>query len=271
MNSLAIRVISGLVAVAVLFSIAYFFQGIGLIALTTFAIVVSIYEYSQIAFKNSKPPQSLLFLFWICATLIFFAIGFNDEWNMAFFAGVTCLFLSLGLWLTRERMQNEALLPALTMGSFGFLYVVALPAFAVRTLLLPYGIQWFFALLVVVFLGDTFAYFGGSLFGKHKLMPAISPKKTVEGAIGGALGSIISGVIFASFFLPQVPKLWMAGLCLLVAFVAQSGDLFASLLKRVAQVKDSGQIMPGHGGLLDRLDGIFFSAPVIYAFARFLI
>lgn len=271
MSGLTARVASAVVAVIFLFSVAYFFQAMGLIALTTLAIFVSVYEYSQIAFNPLKPPQSFIFFFWLCCALIFIALGFNDEWNFVLFGLVNCVFLSAAMWLTRGRMSNETLLPALAMGSLGFLYAVTLPAFAVRTLLLPYGMQWFFALCVIVFLGDTFAYFAGSLLGKHKLMPAVSPKKSIEGAVGGALGSILSGVIFAAVFLPHVPKLWMAALCLLVTFVAQAGDLFASLVKRVAQVKDSGHIMPGHGGILDRLDGIFFSAPVIYAFARFLV
>lgn len=271
MNGLAARVASAVVAVVFLFSVAYFFQAIGLIALTTLAIFISVYEYSHIAFHQLKPPQTFIFFFWICCALIFTAMGFSDEWNLVFFGLVNCVFLSTALWLSRGQMSNETLLPALAMGSLGFLYAVTLPAFAVRTLLLPYGMQWFFALCVIVFFGDTFAYFAGSILGKHKLMPNISPKKTVEGSLGGALGSILSGVLFSVIFLPHVPKLWMAGLCIVVAFVAQSGDLFASLVKRVAQVKDSGHIMPGHGGILDRLDGIFFSAPVIYAFARFLV
>lgn len=270
MTGLTARVASAVVAASALFAIAYFFQASGLIALTTIAIFISVYEYSHIAFHQLKPTQSFIFLFWICCAFIFIALGFNDEWNLVIFGLVNCFFLSAGMWLTRNRISNEALLPALAMGSLGFLYAVTLPAFAVRILLLPYGIQWFFALCVIVFFGDILAYFAGSILGKHKLMVGISPKKTIEGAIGGALGSILSGVIFAAIFLPHVPKLWMAALCFIVAFVAQSGDLFASLLKRVAQVKDSGHIMPGHGGLLDRLDGIFFSAPVIYAFARFL-
>ena len=271
MNGLTARVVSAVVAVLFLFAIAYFFQAMGLIALTTLAIFISVYEYSQIAFGPLKPPQSFIFLFWLCCSIIFIALGFSDEWNLVALGCVNCIFFSVAMWITRGRMSNETLLPALAMGSLGFLYAVSLPTFAVRTLLLPYGIQWFFALCVIVFAGDIAAYFSGSLLGKHKLMPAVSPKKSIEGAVGGALGSVLSGVLFAAAFLPHIPKLWMAALCLVVAFVAQSGDLFASLVKRVAQVKDSGHIMPGHGGLLDRLDGIFFSAPVIYAFVRFLV
>lgn len=268
MSSLPSRVISAIIAVLVVVGVTYFFQAMGLIIFSTVAIIISVYEYSHIAFDPLKPPQPFVWLFWLCCLFIFIALGFNEEWNVVIFGAVNCFFMSAALWITREKLKNESLLPALAMGSLGFLYAVTLPAFTVRTLLLPYGVQWYFALLVIVFCGDIFAYFGGSFFGRHKLMPAISPKKTIEGAISGALGSIVSGIIFIHFFLPHVPTLWVAGLCFVVAFVAQSGDLFASLVKRVAQVKDSGHIMPGHGGILDRLDGIFFSAPVIYAFAR---
>ncbi|MEO0335795.1 MAG: phosphatidate cytidylyltransferase, partial [Pseudomonadota bacterium] len=128
----------------------------------------------------------------------------------------------------------------------------------------PDGVNWLVALMFVVFVGDTGAYFGGKLFGKKKLMPSISPKKTVEGAISGALCSSLFGACYFHFVIPNVP-LWVSALsCLLIALVAQCGDLFVSLIKRVAEVKDSGRIMPGHGGFLDRLDGVYIACPLIY-------
>jgi len=123
--------------------------------------------------------------------------------------------------------------------------------------------------LLVTWIGDTFAYFGGRFFGKHKLAPKVSPKKTVEGAISGLVGSGLSGAVFSALVLSQSESLPIPiGVATLMAVVmgavGQMGDLAESVLKREAGVKDSGTILPGHGGLLDRFDAIFFTLPLAY-------
>ncbi|ABR48835.1 phosphatidate cytidylyltransferase [Alkaliphilus metalliredigens QYMF] len=112
---------------------------------------------------------------------------------------------------------------------------------------------------------DTFAYFSGYLFGKTKLCPLISPKKTIEGAIGGILGSMITSGIFAYFFIPEalIPIIILG---FIGSIFSQIGDLTASKIKRYIGIKDFGNIMPGHGGVLDRFDSIIFTAPVVYYF-----
>ena len=152
----------------------------------------------------------------------------------------------------------------------GFIYTALLPSFAIRTLFLPNGIEWFILLLVVVFAGDTAAYFAGLKYGKKKLMPEVSPKKTVAGSIGGLGGSIVGAAIFGTWFFGAQSLISLLPAAALAGFLAQSGDLFESLLKRTCGVKDSGRIMPGHGGILDRLDGIYFAAPVFYLLARWI-
>lgn len=133
------------------------------------------------------------------------------------------------------------------------------------------GVLWIFLLLSVVFMGDTGAYYLGSYFGKHKLCPAISPNKTVEGALGGLAATLGSGVLIKTFFLPLLP--W--GLSVLffisIGLAGQVGDLFESQIKRVAHIKDSGAILPGHGGILDRIDAVLFAAPVAYIFKEYLL
>ena len=100
-------------------------------------------------------------------------------------------------------------------------------------------------------------------------MPEVSPNKTVEGLVAGLLGSVVASCIFMGIFLPTVP-IWVVGLfALICGCAAHTGDLLVSLVKRVAQVKDSGKIMPGHGGILDRLDGVYMASPLVFAFARF--
>jgi len=132
------------------------------------------------------------------------------------------------------------------------------------------GILWIYFLLVVVFAGDIGALYAGSFLGRHKLCPAVSPGKTIEGSVGGLIVNLGAGAIFKYFFLSAYS--W--GLSLLffisVGIAGQIGDLFESELKRSAGIKDSGGILPGHGGILDRIDALLFAAPVAWFFREFL-
>jgi len=121
-----------------------------------------------------------------------------------------------------------------------------------------------FFLLTIIFSGDTFAFYGGKIFGKHKLSPKISPGKTQEGAILGLIGSILGALVFAFFFFPESSCLVIIFLAGIAGILGQLGDLWESVLKREAKVKDSGNCLPGHGGVLDRLDSLFFSAPFLF-------
>lgn len=266
MASLTTRIASALAGLAIVFGSAYWGGADALVVLCVLAILITVYEYEKMAFLPLGTPASMRMLFLVCCGGCLWALTYKDS-AIVYFGAINCLLFSSGIWLSRGRLNNEILLKTLSMASAGMLYCVVLPSFVARTLFLPHGIAWFFALLVMVFFGDTCAYFGGAFFGKHLLMPSLSPKKTVEGALVGAAGTVITGCIFTRIWLVHVPFTSVLAMSLVTAFVAQSGDLFASLVKRVAQVKDSGHIMPGHGGVLDRFDGVYFAAPVIYAFA----
>jgi phosphatidate cytidylyltransferase len=128
------------------------------------------------------------------------------------------------------------------------------------------GISWIFFLLIIIFAGDTSAFYFGTYFGRHKLSPSVSPGKTVEGSIGGFLANIAVGSIFKFLLFPHLS--W--GICffffILIGAAGQVGDLFESALKRMSGVKDSGTILPGHGGILDRIDALLFATPVMYLF-----
>lgn len=117
---------------------------------------------------------------------------------------------------------------------------------------------------------DTFAYFSGYFFGRKKLCPSISPKKTVEGAIGGIIGSLFISLIFGYLFLKDY-LLAVALIGIIGSIIAQIGDLSASLIKRYTGIKDFGNLIPGHGGILDRFDSILFTAPIVYYILIFLI
>jgi phosphatidate cytidylyltransferase len=131
------------------------------------------------------------------------------------------------------------------------------------------GHLWIFFLISVAFCGDTFAFYGGKLFGKHKLSVKISPGKTVEGAILGLLGSVGMGYFFAILFFPKFTSFRIIFLTSILGVICQLGDLWESVLKREAKVKDSGKLLPGHGGILDRVDSLFFSTPFLYYFLQF--
>jgi phosphatidate cytidylyltransferase len=123
-------------------------------------------------------------------------------------------------------------------------------------------------LFVIIWAGDSAAYYGGRAFGAHKLAPAISPNKTVEGAVAGLVGSVILGSVFAAWLSLRVP--WQPVVIALAGIAGQLGDLVESALKRSAGVKDSSTLLPGHGGILDRLDSLLFAAPVYFFLAHFL-
>jgi phosphatidate cytidylyltransferase len=131
------------------------------------------------------------------------------------------------------------------------------------------GAYFLFMILVGIWSCDSFAYFGGSLFGKHKLYPKVSPKKSIEGALFGFIGTVISVYLFQKYLLPEIPTTVTILIMLLVGIFGQIGDLIESLFKRDAGIKDSGSTIPGHGGVLDRLDSFVFVTPIIFLLIYF--
>lgn len=128
------------------------------------------------------------------------------------------------------------------------------------------GPNLIFFLLIVVWLGDAGAYYLGKRFGKHKLSPRISPKKTVEGLAGGVITSVIAAVIIHFTFFPQMQLIHAIVVGVILSVTGVIGDLAESMWKRSAAVKDSGTLLPGHGGFLDRFDSILFTAPILYVY-----
>jgi phosphatidate cytidylyltransferase len=130
----------------------------------------------------------------------------------------------------------------------------------------PVGPKLIFFLLIVVWLGDAGAYYTGKSFGRHKLSPRISPKKTVEGLAGGIATSIVAAIVIHFTFFKEFPLLHAVIAGVILSACGVIGDLAESLWKRSADVKDSGTLIPGHGGFLDRFDSIFFTAPILYTY-----
>jgi len=131
------------------------------------------------------------------------------------------------------------------------------------------GAQWVFFLLMTVWAGDTCAYFVGTLIGKHRLYPQISPKKTVEGLLGGLAGSMVVAGLLRVLFLKNLPWSHTPILASSILLLGQIGDLGESMIKRAVNAKDSSGLIPGHGGVLDRLDSFLFSAPFLYYYVLY--
>jgi phosphatidate cytidylyltransferase len=127
-----------------------------------------------------------------------------------------------------------------------------------------------FLLMITVIASDTAQYYSGRSFGRRKLAPAISPKKTVEGALGGFVAGAVVMAVAGAWWLPAVPAAMLALLGVAVVALGIAGDLFESMLKRSAGVKDSSSLIPGHGGILDRIDALLFAAPVYYVVLRYI-
>lgn len=126
-----------------------------------------------------------------------------------------------------------------------------------------------FSIFILIWTNDTFAFIVGKSIGKHKLFERISPKKTIEGFVGGIIFAVFAGILISKFYIDQQVHIWII-IALIIGFIGTIGDLVESKFKRVAAVKDSGNIMPGHGGILDRLDSMIFASPFVFLFYQIL-
>lgn len=147
---------------------------------------------------------------------------------------------------------------------FGIFYIGFCSAHLILLRSLPQGIYWLLVLTAITVSSDTGAYYVGRALGKTKLYPLLSPGKTRAGAVGGIIGGMLGGLVAAVILLEGVNFFMVGLLGLVLSAVGIIGDLMESLIKRVSGVKDSGQILPGHGGLLDRCDSLLLTAPVLY-------
>jgi len=240
------------------------------------AIVVGLLEFYNLAEKREFPVYKLfgVLLGWLLSLVPLIASSFRGITLIEF--TLTLIFLALFLYTLLTKRSLAESIPALSITLFGILYVSWLLGHLVLIRGLSNGKGLIFYLLLVVWSGDTGAYYTGSFLGRHKLAPVISPKKTIEGAIGGLFASLLASCIAKWIFealsakwtyLPLLDYRDCIVLGLLLAVVAQLGDLCESLLKRAVNIKDSGTILPGHGGILDRLDGVMFAAPILYYYA----
>lgn len=175
----------------------------------------------------------------------------------------------LGAGLSKGWVQEPRWVPvALTL--LGVFYVNWLLGHALWLRALPGGIKWIFLLVLVTWGGESAAYLVGSLVGRHRLAPVVSPAKTVEGALAQLLVSPLAALAGRWWFFPGFTLADALSVGILLGVLGQAGDLAESFLKRSCHAKDTGALIPGHGGLLDRLDSLLFNTPALYYYARFL-
>ncbi len=260
MSSLPTRIISALIAIAILIGAFLIYEIKGLKVAILLIVLAGARELNRVLFPDTK-SSFLSYIFYIFCVLIFLLSSWDLNFSGLFFSFFFVCFCVVSISVGRSHSDLGQMASTQAKAALGFFYIGLLPAFALHLLNLQQGIHWFLTLLCVVFAGDIGAFAAGLAFGQKKIMPNISPKKTFEGAIGGLFFSLIAG-LSCSFLFPEISKISFCVLSVATGVIAQFGDYFESLLKRVANVKDSGGLMPGHGGVLDRIDGVLFGCPI---------
>lgn len=260
MNPHAKRWATGVIAVPILFlTIAYGSETIFAL-LIIIATLVGVAEYNRMVFGTGLLREKVEML--AVALLILIAAAAGDR---VLLVAILSFAVMAILMLNLLRIREEGL-DMIRVGKviLGVMYVPLLMSHFILIRQEPAGIRWIFFILVLAFSGDIAAYYVGKGLGRRKLLPDVSPGKTVEGTIGLVVGSITGCILFRQLFFPMLPVLHTVILGLVGSVAGQLGDLCESALKRAAGVKDSGTLLPGHGGILDRLDCLMFITPFVY-------
>ncbi|HJZ77194.1 MAG TPA: phosphatidate cytidylyltransferase [Vicinamibacterales bacterium] len=261
------RVLSGAVLIALAVGVVWFATSYMFLAVAALLLVLGVSEL--IVLSRASALDVPAFPAMMAAALAMAVVGLPDlsgrMLDVVFMAALPGLGLAtLGAWRGGPNALASAsasLFPALYLG----LPIGALVA--VRRLGGPPAL---FLLMLTIIISDSMQYYTGRLFGRRPLAPIVSPKKTVEGAIGGFVFGTAAFAIIGAWWLPQIPAGLRAGLGLTIVALGIAGDLFESMLKRSANVKDSSSLIPGHGGILDRIDALLFAAPVYYIVLRYV-
>jgi phosphatidate cytidylyltransferase len=242
-----IRLLSGIVLAAGALAAILFLPPLGVRILASFVAVLAAREYLKLVGGN----DSVLF----GVALFTFLISNGSSTTLALIPAVALFFAGTNAMYPRLGGQRAI------VSAFSLVYI-SVPLGMLAAVHAARGWRATVLLIATVVVSDSLQFYTGRLFGRHLLAPAISPKKTIEGAIGG----VVAGMLFMAFagplVFPEFPQLWLAGLGFVMALLGILGDLFESRLKREANVKDSSSLIPGHGGVLDRIDALLFVTPV---------
>jgi len=261
------RIVTGLVLAVIVVATFYFIPDTAGAAMVALAGLLTMDEYDRIIRPARSRPDPVWTAEMLALALLFLAA--LRPGGLIFFAGV--VFLSLAAFavirlarpVRMEDAVNDIARPLIGVVWVG-VPLALLSSILSGGLAGAEGNVVVLAILAMVFAGDTGAYFTGKLLGRRKLYPAVSPNKTVEGGVGGLVSSLGGGLLIKAAFGLPVGWLPLAVIGLLAGAAEQLGDFCQSMLKRGAGVKDSGSLLPGHGGMFDRIDGLLFAVPVVY-------
>ena len=258
------RVVSGAVLIALAVGVVWFASS--LVFLIVAAVLVGLGVNELVVLARASQLNVAFWPALVAALLVLLSVGApGHPLEVALMTAVVGLGLAtLGAWRGDPHAlatTAAALFPALYLG----LPVGALVA--VRNLRGPRGL---FLLMLTIIVSDSMQYYTGRLFGRRPLAPLVSPKKTVEGAMGGFVFGTALFTIVGAWWLPAVPVGFRVLVGVTLVALGIAGDLFESMLKRSANVKDSSSLIPGHGGILDRIDALLFAAPVYYIVLRYV-
>jgi len=264
------RWITGLSALPFLIFLVYI-GGFPFVILVGIASICSLWEYYRIVFNADSETLHGVVVWWgyFVGLAIIVTAHIADSESVLVLLAFNLVFVGLmSMFLYKSKPSVVNVIPKQVQG---IIYIPLLLSFLVSIRRAPDGMTWIFLLLAIIFAGDISAYYVGSYLGRHKLNPAISPGKTIEGAIGGLVGNLLVGSIGKFFFLPALS--WGSAVLffLAVGLAGQVGDLFESEFKRSSKIKDSGGLLPGHGGFLDRIDALLFASPVAYLFKIYIL
>ena len=277
MTNFTTRLISGTIYVALIVLVLVLSMVWGLWVLLSFFAVAGIIEFNQLTRVN-RPYIFRIVLDCAAAVWLLYATA---QYGMAISHGLA-IFLPYLLYLLyvvcrSTFLPHQAMLPSLGNSLIGQLYIAVPLALAIRLTLVvdpfssmtQYNGLLLLAIFIFIWVNDTGAYLVGSRWGKRRLAPSISPKKSVEGSIGGLLLVLLSAVVLRLLLFPELSWLRILLIAAVVAIFGTIGDLFESSLKRQAGVKDSGKLIPGHGGILDRIDSLLLAVPAVYLLLAF--
>lgn len=192
--------------------------------------------------------------------------------NAALMTAAIPLLIMLFFMIFLYRYRIKAMpIDSLMKVVFGFVYISFLFSHIILVRNGPRGVYWIFFIIVMTFSSDIAAFYAGRMAGKHKLIPTISAGKTQEGALGAVAGAVIASTVYAVVFIPELTVVHAIIVGAMGSILGQMGDLCESVVKRVSGVKDSGVILPGHGGILDRLDSLLFVIPFVYYYKEMIV
>ena len=272
MNTLQTRVVLGIIMFAAFFGVLFLDSilgtDIGFGCLATLAGIIGLYEFYNIVGKNGFSPFRISGIVTGVWLFVVYWLSVRKNFSVDYHFFRQEIFLALIFWLlliqTFTRSTKDAV-KNISVTIFGILYIFFLLSFAITLRYLPNGVCILIMVLLVSKFGDIGGYLLGRKFGKHKLAKVISPNKTIEGACFSLLFSVLIAVIFSLIPAIRVFSLkWSVVFGIIVGFSALLGDLAESLLKRDANVKDAGNLVPAFGGILDVIDCLLVSMPVAY-------